>query len=952
MGLDPTRRIDQYAHDVWTSQHGLPGEAVYQILQSRDGYLWLRTSAGLVRFDGVRFTQMDSAIGSEPVKAMTMSADGDILVRTISRTVVYRGGQFADYRAQTPIPDGELKAIYETREHEVLAGADDFLYAIDAGGPRMIKRGTAAITSFLEDDKGMVWGAGASSLIAYQSGAVRDDRTVPLLSSAETIMEDRARRIWVGTTGGLFQMDPGGAERPRALRAFPQITGEVKAIVEDRQGNFWLGTGQSGLLRIHDGKVSSFGYVDGLTDNAVLSVYEDHEGSLWIGTGNGLDRLRDTKALTYTTNEGLPTNNAKSAVTSKDGTVYVFCDGGGLAGIKNGVVTASTKIGKLKVFFGSSMFEDSNGSLWMGTIGGLTRLKDGKFTVYSSDPRVAKPFTSAINEDDESLVLTTSETLALRFKNEKTEPFTIRGQMTPLSVPGNYSFTVYRDPDKNLWFGTVKGLFRFAPGHSPADAWVSQVDFPVTSISPDGRGSLWLGGRTAGLIRYRIADGRVTHYRKKDGLFDGSPSRVLFDDAGNPWMSTPDGIYWARRQDMDDFADGRLTTVPSTVYGTADGMKTSEASSPSSQPGGARGLDGKLWFTTARGVVMIDPRHILHNDLVPPVVIENVLIDSRPAPGGTPFKLPPGSDKIEFHYTALSLLIPERVRFKYQLQGYDHGWVDAGPRRVAYYNNLPPGNYRFRVVAANDDGVWNTDGASIGFRLLPHFYQTGWFRGLAALVVLLVIVAGQRLSTRLIRRRAEELGRLVDERTAELRESQFHLEQVAFLDSLTALPNRRMFTQEFGKMLARSERREGNFSLLMIDLDQFKRINDTLGHDAGDALLVETAARLKSAVREADCVARLGGDEFVVLLWGDQDKDTIDTICQRILDNFGSPVTFSGEEMKTTPSIGIAIFPDHGETQDSLCKSADMALYEVKRAGGNSWRWFGAGARVENIYAD
>jgi signal transduction histidine kinase/CheY-like chemotaxis protein len=486
------------------------------------------------------------------------------------------------------------------------------------------------------------------------------------------------------------------------------------------------------------------------------------------GTASGLDRFRNTKFTTLTMKEGLPSNDARAAFETRDGNLYVFCSPGGPTLIKNGEATEVTK-NKALSFQGDGVFESKDGSLWLGTAGGLTRFKDGKFTIHDPDGRFSTHFISSISEDDESLIVTTSESIALRFKDDVLRPFTINGKTTPLSRPGNYTFTIYRDLSGTLWFGTVGGLFKFAAGEPPMGGRRAQIDFPVTSISDDRRGSLWLGGRTPGLTRFRLADGRVTHYRKKDGLFDDSVSRVLFDDEDNLWISASSGIYKARRKDLDAFADGRLSMVPVAVYGTYDGMKTSEASQPASQPAGWRTSDGRLWFTTNKGIVVVDPRHILHNNMIPPVVIESVVVNDRSMPTGNDLQIAPGKDQIEFHYTGLSLLIPARVKFKYRLEGYDRNWVDAGTRRVAYYANLPPGSYRFRVIACNDDGVWNEQGASVRLLLKPRFYQTAWFVVLSVLTIILVIIAGQRLYTRRLRGRAQELVRMVDERTKDLK---------------------------------------------------------------------------------------------------------------------------------------------------------------------------------------
>jgi signal transduction histidine kinase/CheY-like chemotaxis protein/ligand-binding sensor domain-containing protein len=766
LGLDPRKLIDQYSHDVWTSQHGLPGQAVYQILQTPDGYLWLRTSAGLVRFDGVRFVPMDENVGSEPVRAIAPSASGDLLIRTTSRTVLYKDGVFSDYLPPAPLPDGGIREIFESRKHQVFLGSDDFLYSLQQDGVHLMRRGTAWINAFVEDDKGTLWIGGASDLFSYRNGRLTNTMKVGGYGSIGALAIDHQHTFWAGTSSGLFRViGEGTSLQPFGRR---EIQSGVYQILADHSGNVWIGTERSGLVRIKGDQISTFGFTDGLTDNQVLALFEDREGSLWVGTGSGIDRFRDTKITTFTVKEGLPSNNTKSAIQAQDGSIYVFCDGGGLARIQNNVVTALTKVPGLSSFFGTGLFESKDGTLWLGTAGGLTQIKDGKATAYTSDPRLSTKYISAINEDDEGLIVTTSETLALRVKNGKTSPFTIHGQTTPLTSPGNYTFTIYRQPSGPLWFGTVKGLFKFSSGVPPDQARQKGIDFPVTSISDDGHGNLWLGGRVPGLIRFRIRDGRVTHYTKRDGLFDDYASRALPDDEGNLWISSANGIYMTSQSDLDQFADGRISQVRATIYGIADGMKSSEASTSASQPAGWKASDGKLWFTTVKGIVSIDPKHILRNDLVPPVVIESALVDGVQVPGNKDFQVSPGHDEIEFHYTSLSLLVPERVHFKYQLEGEDEGWVDAGNRREAYYTNLRPGKYRFHVIAANDDGVWNQYGAAVSFVLKPHFYQTLWFYGLCIVIFVLLIFATQRFNSRRFRARAEELSRVVDERTKTL----------------------------------------------------------------------------------------------------------------------------------------------------------------------------------------
>jgi signal transduction histidine kinase/DNA-binding response OmpR family regulator/ligand-binding sensor domain-containing protein len=589
----------------------------------------------------------------------------------------------------------------------------------------------------------------------------------PSIDGATALLGDTGERVWVGAVNGVYEI---GGRRLAARPLVPDFRGVVNAIVKDRAGSLWVATDAAGVMRLAGGQVSSFLSADGLTDRRVLSLFEDREGSLWVGTASGLDRFRDTKLTTYTEAEKLPSNQAENIIQTRDGSVYVTCRAGGLARFFHGKVTPITAQQGLPSEFPNALFESRDGSLWMSAVG-LTRYRDGKFTAYPGERRVSKFYISAINEDDEGLLLATSETLVIRFRDGKALPFTIGGQTTPLSRPGNYTFTIYRDRDGTLWFGTVLGLFKFAKGQPPDQARQKQIDFPVTSIFDDGSGNLWLGGRVPGLTRFSTRDGRVTRYTKKVGLFDHYPTRVLADDDGNLWISTSGGIYRAARQVLNDFADGRVSMVAATRFGTDDGMKTSEASTPTAQPAGWRTRDGRLWFGTQKGVVVVDPRHMIHNDLVPPVIVEEVSADGETLSGTEPLVIPANRDRIEIHYASLSFLVPARVQFKYMLEGYDRDWVNAGSRRVAYYTNLPPGKYRFRVIASNDDGVWNQAGAALSLLLKPRFYQTAWFFGLCGLAVLLAAVAGQKFYTRRLRRRAEGLTALVSERTGQLRKA-------------------------------------------------------------------------------------------------------------------------------------------------------------------------------------
>ena len=767
--LDPDKKIDQYAHETWNSRRDFPGEAVYQVVQTKDGYLWLRTAASLIRFDGVRFVPMDAAVGTEPVKAICVDAHGRLIVRTTSRTEIDLNGEFVDLLPPAPLPDGDISTIFPLGDKDILLGSDDFIYLLRPGRIDLEKSNVSWIRAFLRDSSGRIWIGSQRGLYLYADGIVTQVELGHGDLQVNALKEDRKHQIWLGTNQGLFRLGQDG--RSLEPPAFGAALGLVNALLEDRNGNLWVGTNASGVFRVSaEGRdLSFFSAEDGLNDGKVLSLLEDREGSIWVGTANGLDRFRDATFTPYGTREYLPSSQTQAILGARDGSFYVYCEKGGVAHFKNDKVSVINGSEDASVFSGHAMFESRDGTTWAATTKGLAEFRDGTLRFHTPPPRIANIFISAISEDDEGLIVTTSETLALRYKDDTATPWMFHGKMTPLSVPGNYTFSIYRDPSGTLWFGTVKGLFKFTAGEPVEQSRRAGIDFSVTSISADGQGNLWLGGRTPGITRYRIRDGKITHYTGHSGLFDVYPTAALADRAGNLWISTSDGVYQAAGHDLEDFAEGRTNRVKTILYGVADGLTTREASQPTIGPGGWRAPDGRLWFTTAKGLVSVDLSKDLKNREVPPVIIESVQVNNHSYSAEKPFEAVPGDDNVVFNYTALSFLVPARVRFKYLLEGYDSDWVDAGTGRVAYYTKLPPGRHRFRVIACNNDGVWNDVGATIDFYLRPYFYQTWWFYSLCVLAFIAVAMAGQRIYSQRLRRRAEELHDLVEQRTSNLR---------------------------------------------------------------------------------------------------------------------------------------------------------------------------------------
>jgi PAS domain S-box-containing protein len=768
-GLDGQRDIDQYGHRVWTSQNGVPGEAVYQVVQSADGYLWLRTSAGLVQFDGERFTRIEPTIEGAPfreaVRAISKTREGDLLVRGPSQTIVYRGGHFVTLLPATPLPDGTLRLAVQATDGGLWIGADDFIYHARGAHIEMLRRGTSWITAMVESPSGEMWIGGQRGLYEY-AGEKRKLELTPH-AGVTALLIDRKCDFWVGTQKGLYRLAEGGRE----LEPFGQTLkdSQVTAIFEDSAGSLWIGTNGRGLYRYANRRWEAFTSFDGLSDDNVNAILEDREGNLWVGTASGLDRFQNTAITTMTVKQGLLSNEVTAVVEGKAGEIFVFGDGGGLTELRGATVRNYSVKQGLPTQFGASLYASSDGSVWIGAERGLCRWKAGRLTTYTGHGQLVGQYISAINEDEQGLILATSRTQVFRLRKDVLEPLTFDGKLTPLSNPGNYTFVIYRAPDTTLWFGTVKGLFGFVHGKPTEHSQKEQINFPVTEIFDDGLGNLWLGGRVPGITRFRIADGAVTRYTSEQGLFDEIPTRILADGANNLWISTGRGIFRVVRSELDDVAAGRAKSLHPVLYDVADGMKTSEASIPERQPAGQRLRDGTLVFTTHKGLVRIAPANPGRNEMVPPVLIEQFLIEGTSLNRKEPIELAPGSNRLEFRYTSLSYSMPERVKFKYILEGYDQNWIEAGTRRSATYTNLPPGRYRFRVIGSNNDGVWNVRGASLGFALRPHIYQTPEFYGLVGVTVVLLVLGGVKVRTKRLSVQAMELSRTVDERTKDLR---------------------------------------------------------------------------------------------------------------------------------------------------------------------------------------
>jgi ligand-binding sensor domain-containing protein/signal transduction histidine kinase len=750
--LDPSIALVDYARRLWRTADGLPHNSVRQVIQSRDGYLWLGTPNGLARFDGVRFTVFN--------------------------------------RWNTPgMRDDEIQALFEDRKGQIwfgtrtaglgrMRGAEVSFFGEAEGlvGPNVYAVG--------EDRGGGIW-VGTTAGLTWLDGERARSFTVDdglASNNVRVLHRDRTGRLWVGA-GGLHRFESGRFERVGA----GLLDGRPRALCEDRHGDLWLGTGD-GLRRVRDGKITTEGVPSELTRREIRTLHVDREGSLWIGTADrGLYRLRGEQLWTLTEKDGLAHDTIFALQEDREGNLWVGSRGG-LERLKEPAVTLYTTEHGLSSEHIKTVYEDRRQDLWIGTERGLVRRRAGRFETWRGDARLENASVWTIHEDGRgALWIGTRRDGLWRIASGTVSRFTVEDGLSSDEIR-----VLHADARGDLWIGAGRGLNRFRGGrftrYTEADGLVGQN---FRAIAEDGNGDLWFGTDDGGLQRYRdgrfstftsrdglandavralrptsdgalwigtshglsrLKDGRFTSYRVADGLFDDTILQVLEDGHGHLWMSSGRGVFRVSLAQLEDLAAGTRRSLVSTAYGEADGMRSSECEG-GTQPAGVRARDGRLWFPTTRGLAVIDPAKVRPNEMPPPVVIEDFRVNGEAIGGSPPLRLPAGKERFEFHYTGLSLTAPDKVRFRYRLHGLDGDWIDAADRRVAYYTTIPPGRYRFQVVASNNDGVWNERGASVEFELGPRFRQTAAFYLLCGVGAALVAVGWHRLRVRQMRTR-------------------------------------------------------------------------------------------------------------------------------------------------------------------------------------------------------
>jgi|WetSurMetagenome_2_1015567.scaffolds.fasta_scaffold15065_2 ligand-binding sensor domain-containing protein len=763
--LDPKKSIDQYRQRIWLQQNGLPTQTVNVALQTHDGYLWFGTSAGLFLFDGVRFEEINTnptmEKAHESITTLLAAKDGSIWIGTgYNGLRQYKDGKISLYGSEGGFYNTQIRKIFENKGGKLFIGTTNSAYMYSNGKFIEILHSTY-VNAIAEDSLGRIWIGTQKDLKILESADLtknNDMKSISDLANREItcIYTDHQGNVWIGTGNGLVRW------KNDKLKIFTDSDGlsnsHINTIYQDRDGNIWVGT-QRGLNRLCGTTWTSFIDSDGLSDNNVLAFLEDREGSLWVCTSNGLNQFININITTYTIKEGLGGDNISSIAEMPDGSLYFLSDkSANITRLKDHKITVTSAI------IGPS-YVSRDSSLWIGQTGLLMTLKEGRLKRYDVSTGFPSKWITAIGEDNESLVLFLDDIGVRRFVDGHLKPYLLADGREYSST--EYVACFYLDSEGIFWIGTSRGLVKIKDGKSTLfDTHDGISDLWTNSIFDDRHGNLWFSSPRGGITRYK--NGKFTAYSTKCGLFTNEINCVLCDDQGNLWLSSPRGIGNIKLQDFDDYDAGRIQYLHTQVYTTEDGMKTDECFS-GWQPAGWKTHDGHLWFATKKGAVMINPKTLIRNELVPPVLIEKVMANGKSLPLGRSITLSPGTEEIEFHFTALSFLIPDRILLKYKLEGYDREWVISGTRRLAYYTNLPSGNYCFHVIACNNDGIWNEKGADFVFEISPHFYQTYWFYGLVLIAFGGTIFGVYRLRVWQLLRKEQELNIRIQEATANIK---------------------------------------------------------------------------------------------------------------------------------------------------------------------------------------
>jgi ligand-binding sensor domain-containing protein/signal transduction histidine kinase len=761
-GLDPTRNLSQYNCRTWTRENGLPVNGINSIAQSDDGYLWIGTSAGLVRFDGAEFKLIDlqhvPQLRNTIVTSIASARGGGIWLGLDNSGFGFFDGESFSFRGREDRGkvNMNVRSLLEAKDGTLWFAAERLAARLTPSGFYENVLGSATnytinILCGYEDSRGRLWFGSASQGLYYWRQGKITKVSDPKLDSTPilAIAEDWGGQIWVGTDQGLvrYQADLQKKE------TFP-LPVEVRALFVDRHGILWIGTSGQGILKYQNGTYSSLRKIDGLASDYVRTIAEDREGNLWVGTRDGVSQLTDIKFPIERAAEDPSVQDAWGVGASRDGGIWIGSMGG-VSYFDGHTKTYSTESGVPKTQV-KRVFEASNGDVYM--VSGsrdLLVLSQGKVVTNYTAPNMVV----GLAEDSRGVVASVGGEL-YRVGTNYFTPYIFSNGAPRLEWVLNLS----PGSADTIWVACGNGIFRIKDSAWQRWALPGDAEMVVQWICEDDEGTVWAGMQT-GIVRLR--ENQLRPINRMNGLFDDNIFAIVSDDFGNLWIDSGRGIFRIARKSMNDFADGKIDRVESQPY---DGPESVKVTYKTVQEHSAcKTADGRIWFPSPDGVIVIDPAHIPVNHTAPPVHIHSIRGNGKEFSRTENISVPPGKGELEFKFTALSYVASHKILFRYQLAGYDKDWVEAADRRMAFYTNLKPGKYTFRVIAANADGVWNETGDSVQIALQPHFYQTALFDVLCGLLGIAALMGVYGLQVRRMKRKQQALQEARDLLEAEVR---------------------------------------------------------------------------------------------------------------------------------------------------------------------------------------
>lgn len=944
-----TAALTDYFRESWNTRQGLPHNTINSISQTPDGYLWFATWEGVARYNGREFKvfgrEQQTGLPDSGIRALHLDPKGRLLVGGS------RGGLALLQDQQWRPVDAVSALVNEVRgdaKGQLWVGTEGGgLFCLHPDGSRQQwtrHHGLPSNTlySLLHDDQDGLWLGTAEGLAYLQQGKVQTVANSPKLPVfALAYYQDQ---LYLGTERGLYQQQ--GEDFVLVRPELHQTA--ISRLLVDHQGDLWIGTIEEGVFRLSNYGLEQLTARHGMPNNRVLAIYQDSEHSIWLGTNGGLFRLRDAPFTTLSAEHGLPDNFVRTVLQHSDGTIWIGT-ARGVARYKDGqLLTANHLLTDQSVL---SLAETPQGDVLIGTYssgvfhysqGKVAKLLDRNSGLLSNEVRAIL----ALSEAD--IWLGTAQGLN-HYQDNKLSSYTTRD-----GLPADFVIALHKTADV-LWIGTGAGVTRLVNDQFEALVLtqLDQAEYAFDFYEQPEKNLLWLA-TDRGLVRYRLGSGELSLIGRKAGMPFDKIFQVQPDSHGNFWLSSNRGILRIDQLEANAVADGTLAAIPFELFGESDGMLSAQANG-GSNPAAIMANDGVLWFATASGISRVQPSRLTtFSDAIPPVVLEELLVNGVEKTISGSIDLPPDSDRVELHFAGLGYVMPERIQYRSRLVGFDENWLNKGKQNFAEYTNLAPGSYEFLVQAANSGGQWS-EAARIELIKHPHWWQTRNFQWLSAisLMALLSILGYWRVSS--LRHSEQRLKLQVAEKTAELQQkanslqaadqekstllAQLHQQTLALAlqarqDGLTGLANRRAFDEVLIKEFSRSQRLKHPLVLAFIDIDHFKKINDTWSHHAGDLALVAIAEKIRQHSRSVDCAARWGGEEFALLM-PSTSLEQAHMVCERLrLEIMALEWQDIADDISITVSIGLAISDELSEAKQLLFL-ADQALYQAKQQGRN-----------------